>query len=111
VLQKNIAKAAVGKVARGRLPLARIWDTLEGTFIKKLQKRYNPQAQPMSLLLYYSRSPSFWKFLSPLVTQGSTQIQTMLDSSGFESLWLFDAARGRVLAYFSQSSSLASTPE
>jgi hypothetical protein len=83
---------------------AKMWDPLHKMLTKKLGKNYDPEAQPISLLLYYSSSPSFWKFLRPLVTEKAAHIQGMVESGIFDGIWLFDMTQREILFVFSKSS-------
>jgi len=85
------------------MPLVRIWGPLEKMLTKKLNKGYDPEARPASLLLYYASSRSPWEFLQPLVAAKAADIQARFERSGFDSMWLFDATTGGILFCFSQS--------
>jgi hypothetical protein len=60
---------------------------------KKLAKSYDPDAGPISLLLYYSSQPSFWEFLRRLITEKAADIQGMVEPGIFDNVWLFDATQ------------------
>ena len=108
IIQEDIAKALAPhtrrQITEARIPLARVWDPLERMLTKKLNKVYNSQARPISLLLYYASSPSFWKYLQPIVREREEAIQMIFERSVFDSMWLFDAAKNEILCYFSRSS-------
>lgn len=111
IIQEDIAKASAlhtrRSITEARLPLARIWDPLERMLTKKLNKVYNLQARPLSLLLYYASSPSFWRHLQPIVSEIKEEIQMIFEASVFDSMWLFDATKYEILFYLSRSSALA----
>jgi hypothetical protein len=107
VVQQDAAKAgaAVKKrnIAKELVPLRRIWDPLEEILTKKLNKDYNQEARPASLLMYYARQSSFWALLRPLVLAKAPNIQGIFEPSVFASVWLFDATTNEVLCSFSRS--------
>jgi hypothetical protein len=103
VIQQDIAWALSRPIFEAHLPLAQIWDSLEIMLAKKLKKNYDPEARPVSLLLYYASGPSFWEFLRPIVAEKSAEVQTTLESSVFDSVFVFDAINDEILFRFSRS--------
>ena len=107
VVQQGVAKARAAvkerAIANELEPLRRIWDPLEKILAKKLKKEYNPEARPVSLLLYYARQSSFWTLLRPLVLAKAPDIQKIFELSIFASVWLFDATTDEILCSFSRS--------
>jgi hypothetical protein len=61
IIQEDIAAASAIKtrrlIAGPRDPLIRLWETLHKIILKKLGKRCDPEARPLSLLLYYQSNP------------------------------------------------------
>jgi hypothetical protein len=109
IIQENIAEASSLRndraISKLRDPLARDWDTFWKTLTKKLRKTYNPAARPRSLLLYYDRSSSFWKFIRPVINEKATEIRNIfLDSDAFDQMFLFDSRHCKVLLAFSTES-------
>ena len=108
ILQEDIAKASSPKTRRSivapSVPLIRIWDTLQEMLNKKLRKCYDPEARPISLLLYYASGPSFWEFLRPIIIEKTQDIQAIFEACAFENIWLFDVNQREVLFCFSKSS-------
>jgi len=71
---------------------------------KKLRKCYDPEARPISLLLYYASGPSFWEFLRPIIIEKARDIQAIFETGTFDNMWLFDVTQREVLFCFSKSS-------
>jgi hypothetical protein len=108
ILQEDIAKASSRNTCRSivipSVPLIRIWDTLQEMLNKKLRKCYDPEARPISLLLYYASGPSFWEFLRPIIIEKARDIQAIFETGTFDNMWLFDVTQREVLFCFSKSS-------
>ena len=106
VIQEDIAAASAIKtrrlIADPRDPLIRLWETLHKMILKKLGKRYDPEARPLSLLLYYQSNP-FWQQLGPLVDEKKADIQSALVASCFDHIWVFDMTRPQLLCGFARS--------
>jgi hypothetical protein len=81
-----------------------IWRPLLRIFSKKLRKRYDPQAVPVELVLHYGigRQASFWPFVSAEVISRVLWIQSKVDRSPFQAVWLYDAHADVVLARFAR---------
>ncbi len=107
IIQQEIAWAlsrfSSQPIAEPHLPLDTILAPLEAILGKKLTKSYDSEARPISLLLYYNYDPIFWELLRPLVVEKMAEFRVRFESSIFDSIYLFDAANGRVLFDFSQS--------
>lgn len=88
------------------LPLTTVWTPLETILKKKLNKKYDPEAKPLSLLLYYERGSPSWELLEPLLMESKARVQATLEASVFDLVWLFDANDNNVLFSFSRSSGL-----
>ena len=109
VIQEEIAEASSLKnnraISKLRDPLARVWETLWEMLTRKLGKTYNPEARPRSLLLYYDRSDSFWKFLCPVVKEKAAEIrESFFDNGTFDQIFLFDVMHRKVLLDCSNTS-------
>lgn len=85
------------------IPLDTGLEPLEILLNKKLRKVYDPQARPLSLLLYYAYGPEYWRFLKPLIAQKAADLRSRFQASIFRSIYLYDAANQEVLLDFSQS--------
>jgi hypothetical protein len=109
VYQENIARASALRtrqlITNAQSPLLTMWPPLESMLAKKLNKIYNSEARPVSLLLYYDRSPAFWHLQQSTIASQAIEIQTIFESSVFDSLCLFDATKGELLFQFARYSS------
>lgn len=107
-LQETISpsEAKRGQVAFRPLPLLQVGAPLEEMLTKKLNKRYNPDARPLALLLYYSTVRPFWEQVEPLIIQKRAAFREMLESSPFDYVWIFDAPSREVLFGFARPSPL-----
>jgi hypothetical protein len=106
IYQQDIAKAwspTSRAVVVTHDPLVRIADALFEMLAKKVGKAYNPQARPISLLLYYDNVPSFWRFLRPLVSQRAEDLRDICRAGIFDSIYLFDLTEREVLCHFQDS--------
>jgi len=106
IVQEDLVRAVAPgarKLIRDSIPITKVLTPLETMIEKKLSKSYCPTARPLSLLLYYDRGAPFWEQLQPLVREREEAILALTEGSSFQSIWLFDARRRKVLATFSAS--------
>jgi hypothetical protein len=100
VIQEDLAAASAHRtrqlVSRDPLPLDRVLSPLETMLTKKLGKKYNRNAKPLSLVLYYSTAGPFWDFLEPLIATKRDDLLALFEKSGFDHLWVFDATASEV---------------
>jgi hypothetical protein len=106
IIQQDIAWALSRlesqPITEPHMPLDTGLEPLEIILDKKLKKVYDPQARPLSLLLYYAYGPEFWRFLKPLVAQKAVELRSRFQASTFRSIYLYDAANQEILLDFSQ---------
>jgi hypothetical protein len=107
IIQQDIAWALSRHesqaVVEPHLPLDTCLEPLEIILNKKLNNTYDPQARPISLLLYYAYGPIFWKLLRPLVVQKTVEFRARFEASVYSSIYLYDATKQEILFDFSQS--------
>lgn len=79
-----------------------IWCPLLRIFSKKLRQRYDPEAFPLDLVLYYGvgRQASFWPYLAYDISCRNSWIQRRVDRGPFRAVWLYDTHADKVLARF-----------
>jgi hypothetical protein len=107
IIQQDIAWALSRRKSRpimeAHIPLDTGLEPLETILCKKLNKKYDLQARPISLLLYFAYGPIFWRFLKPLVEQKAADFRARFEASIFDSIYLYDANRQEILFDFSMS--------
>jgi hypothetical protein len=106
VVQENWVKAEARKEKKpiddSPLPLTAVWSPLESIIQKKVRKRYDPQATPLSLLLYWQRNAPRWKVIESFVKEREPQIRANFQKSVFDHLWLFMGYESRIAFWLSK---------
>jgi hypothetical protein len=93
IVQENwmeaIAQWETQQIANRPLPLTRVWSPLESVLQNKARKGYEPEARPLSLLLYWERNAPPWSVVESLIRTREPEIRASFEGSAFDHLWLF----------------------
>jgi hypothetical protein len=73
-----------------------VWQPLKTIMTKKMEKRYAPGSEPLSLVLFAERDGSIWDVLRPLMDERRAEIVECFEAGRFDHMWLFLANEGRI---------------
>jgi hypothetical protein len=104
---KALAQSEKKPIQTSPLPLTVVWGPLESIIQKKMVKKYEPQATPLSLLLYWERNAPRWTVIKSLVKEREPEIRASFESSIFDHLWLFMAYENRIAFWLSRQTIVA----
>ena len=105
---KALAQQEKKPIIDSPLPLTAVWSPIESIIQKKVTKKYESQATPLSLLLYSERNAPRWAVIETLIAERRSEIQANLENSVFDHLWLFVANENRIPFSLSKKTMVAS---
>jgi hypothetical protein len=91
------------QISQRNFSIADPWETFCSILGKKAKKSYQNCGRPLSLLLYYHQSDPYWQVLGPLLDMRRRELNSIIETSHFDSVWVFDSYRREVLWHLSHS--------